>query len=76
VWLAPSRCWLGGGLEVCLVATIQLQRRDQPLDRVALRMTRATLQLLDPVHAQPGSLGQALLCQSGREPVLPHQLAY
>jgi hypothetical protein len=70
----PARWWSPGSLEGCLIRTSHLQRRDKPLDGVAMRMVSAAFELLDAVHAQSCALGQALLGQPCREPMPPQQL--
>jgi hypothetical protein len=73
VGLTPTWDWPGSELDARLVRAAELQRADQPLRSVAVRMRRPTLQLLDAVHTQARLLGQAPLRQSHRKSMLPQQ---
>jgi hypothetical protein len=58
------------GLELGLVLAFQVQGRDHTPRRVAVWVRGAALQFLDPVHAQTRLLGQLLLRQACRLPVV------
>jgi hypothetical protein len=58
-----------------LVLIGQLQRSDQALGSIAIRMGRPSLELLDAVHAQPSLLREALLRQPSRKPMPPQEHA-
>ncbi len=56
---------VNGGPEVGLRFWLELQRRDQALRCITVRVGSASLELLNPVGAQARSLGQRFLRQSG-----------
>jgi hypothetical protein len=54
---------------------VKLQRLSQAVQRIEMRVpARTTFQVRDPAHAKPGTVGQRLLRQPRRQPVLAKQL--
>ena len=62
-------------LETGLVPSLQLQRGDQSLGRIAIRMCGPAFELLNAVDTQAGALGELLLRQSRRLSIVAELIA-
>jgi hypothetical protein len=71
--LPLSRGRLRNSLEVAPVLAGEPQASDQPFDGPAMRDVGAPFEMLNAPHAQAGPLGQRLLGQAGRDPILAQQ---
>jgi hypothetical protein len=69
MWRTPR-----GGAQLRLGRGREAQGSDEPLDRVSVRVSRPTLQLLNASYAQTRLFGEGILRQSGRYAVPSEQL--